>query len=35
MTQNMLRADRNDMDQIVEVIRKVQKHSAALEKASA
>jgi dTDP-4-amino-4,6-dideoxygalactose transaminase len=34
MTQNMLLADRNHMDQIVEAIRRVQTHSAALAKAT-
>jgi perosamine synthetase len=34
MGQNMLLADRSDMDQIVEAIRKVQVHSASLAKAS-
>ena len=35
MGQNMLLADRGDMDHILEAIRKVQKHSAALAKAAA
>ena len=34
MTQNMLLADRSDMDHIVEAIRKIQAHSAALAKAA-
>jgi len=34
VTQNMLLADRSDMDQIIEAIRKVQAHSAALAKAA-
>ncbi len=34
MTQNMLLADRADLDHIVEAIRKIQTHSAALVKAS-
>jgi len=33
MTQNLLLADRSDMDQIVEAIRKVQAHSAEIKKA--
>jgi dTDP-4-amino-4,6-dideoxygalactose transaminase len=35
MTQNMLLADRGDMDHILEAIRKIQAHSAALAKANA
>ncbi|MBI4658117.1 MAG: DegT/DnrJ/EryC1/StrS family aminotransferase [Verrucomicrobia bacterium] len=35
MTQNMLLADRRSMDHIVEAIRKIQTHSAALAKAAA
>jgi dTDP-4-amino-4,6-dideoxygalactose transaminase len=34
MTQNMLLGDRSDMDQILEAIRKIQTHSAALAKAN-
>ena len=34
MTQNMLLADRGDMDHILEAIRKIQAHSAALVKAT-
>ncbi len=34
MTQNLLLADRRDIDHIVEAIRKIQKHSAALAKAA-
>jgi dTDP-4-amino-4,6-dideoxygalactose transaminase len=34
MTQNMLLADRGDMDQIIEAIRKIKAHSAALAKAN-
>ena len=34
MTQNMLLADRSDMDQIIEAIRKIQTHSALLAKAN-
>ena len=34
ITQNMLLADRSDMDHILEAIRKVQAHSAALAKAA-
>ena len=34
MTQNMLLADRSDMDHILDAIRKVQTHSAALVKAA-
>jgi len=33
MTQNMLLGPRGDMDDIVEAIRKIQAHSAALAKA--
>jgi len=33
LTQNLLLADRGDMDHILEAIRKVQTHSAALAKA--
>lgn len=35
MTQNMLLAERSDMDEIIEAIRKVQAHSGALAKAGA
>ena len=34
MTQNMLLADRSDMDHILEAIRKVHAHSAELAKAA-
>jgi len=35
MPQNLLLAGRADMDHIIEAVRKLQAHSAALEKASA
>ena len=34
MTQNLLLADRRDMDHIIEAVRKIQAHSAALAKAT-
>ena len=35
MPQNLLLADRGDMDHIIEAVRKIQAHSAALAKSSA
>jgi hypothetical protein len=34
MTQNLLLAERSDMDQIIEAVRKIQAHSAVLAKAN-
>jgi hypothetical protein len=34
MTQNLLLADRRDMDHIIEAVQKIQSHSAALAKAT-